>query len=222
MKPTFPQKRGSSAPEPTGLLFGYARVSTSEQRLDMQLDALKAAGVPEDNIYVEKVSGASKRRPAWERCVKALRSGDTLIVWKIDRVGRKNLQVLQWLDHFRQRGIIFKSLTEPIDFQTPIGEVMVAMAAAFSQFERSTTVYRTKTGMAAGKARGAVYGRKVEFDLVKAKQYIRKGLNVSQAAERVGVDRRNLFYHVKQDPELMRLLAQREKAAKKQRPKRLR
>lgn len=201
----------ANSPPIKGRLFGYARVSTADQKLDMQIEALEKAGVARADIYVETVSGASRRRPALEKCLKALRRGDTLYVWKVDRIGRKNVQVLSRLDDLKSRGIEFKSLTEPIDFLTPIGEVMVAISAAMAQYERRLTSERTAHGIATHKAAGKPYGRKTEFELEKALKHLRKHKNVSAAAKHVGVTRQTLWYHVQKDKTLMALLKRRAK-----------
>lgn len=201
----------ANPPTIKGRLFGYARVSTADQKLDMQIEALERAGVAPADIYVEKVSGASRRRPALEKCLKALRRGDTLYVWKVDRLGRKTVQVLTRLDEFRQRGIEFKSLTEALDFASPIGEVMVALSAAFAQYERRMTSERTATGIATHKAKGLPYGRKTEFDVAAAFRHLRKHKNVSAAAKHAGVHRQTLWYHVKRDEKIMALLTRRKR-----------
>lgn len=198
-------------PEAKGRLFGYARVSTADQKLDMQIEALERIGVAREDIYVETVSGASRRRPQLEKCLKALRRGDTLYVWKVDRLGRKTLQVLSRLDDFRQRGIEFKSLTEQMDFSTPIGEAMIAISAAFAQYERRLTSERTAKGIATHMAAGKPYGRKTEFPLAKALAHLRQHRNVSAAAKHVGVTRQTLWYHVQKDQKLMALLTRRKR-----------
>ena len=107
------------APETTGILFGYARVSTDEQKVDHQMDALTAHGVERDNIFVEKVSGASRKRPALERCRKALRQGDTLVVTSLDRLSRNLGWMILFMDDLTRAGILFRSLTQSIDTSTP-------------------------------------------------------------------------------------------------------
>lgn len=201
----------ANSPPIKGRMFGYARVSTADQKLDMQIEALERIGVAREDIYVETVSGASRRRPALEKCLKALRRGDTLYVWKVDRLGRKTLQVLSRLDDFRQRGIEFRSLTEALDFTTPIGEAMIAISAAFAQYERRLTSERTAKGIATHKAQGKPYGRKVEFDLKAALTHLRKHRNVAAAAKHVKVTRQTLWYHVQKDPKLMALLTRRKR-----------
>lgn len=195
--------------QPKGRLFGYARVSTADQKLDMQIDALMRAGVERDDIYVETVSGASRRRPALEKCIKALRRGDTLYVWKVDRLGRKTLQVLARLDDFRKRGIEFKSLTEQMDFSTPIGEAMIAISAAFAQYERRLTSERTAKGIATVKAKGGTFGRKTEFDLPRAIAHLRRSGSVAETARHMGVHRQTLWHHVRKDKKLRALVRRR-------------
>lgn len=215
MKRTFPKLLGATRRGKATLAepqtFGYARVSTSEQRLDMQLDALGRAGVPVDNVYVEKVSGQSRRRPAFENLMRALRPGDTIVVLKIDRFGRKALPILERLAWFKENNITFKSLSENIDFGTPMGEAMVAILAAMAQYEVRTTGERTKRGIAAHRERGGRYGRKVEFDLQSATKHLKKHGDVGAAAKYVGVDRQRLWYHVQRDPALLRLVKPKKK-----------
>lgn len=198
----LPRKLTPAAPQ----VFGYARVSTRDQNLDMQIEALKRAGVSDDNLIVEKASGSRGRRPQFENLLKAVRPGDTVIVWRMDRFGRKTLSLLQQLAWFREHNIEFKSLTEQIDFNTPMGRVFAAITAALAQFEVEMTAMRTKAGIATVQAAGKPYGRKIEFDLAKAKAHLRRHKNISAAAAHVGVDRQRLWYHVEQDAELLRLL----------------
>lgn len=187
-------------------VFGYARVSTRDQNLDMQIEALKRAGVPDDNIIVEKASGSRGRRPQFENLLRALRPGDTVIVWRMDRFGRKTLPLLTQLAWFRDNKIEFKSLTEQIDFGTPMGRVFAAITAALAQFEVEMTAMRTKAGIATVQAAGKRYGRKIEFDLDRAKAHLRKHKDLSAAAKLVGTKRQNLWYHVQRDPALKRLV----------------
>src|SRR6185369_5433619 len=112
---------------PRPRFVGYARVSTEEQRLDLQLDALHRAGVLAGDIYVEKVSGASKKRPELDLCIKALREGDTLLVWRLDRLARSMRDLYQRLDQVYAHGATFKSLTESFDFGTATGKFVLGI-----------------------------------------------------------------------------------------------
>ena len=116
--------------------YGYARVSTDDQNTALQIAALKKAGC-KTLFKDEGISGATTKRPALLRCLKTLQSGDTLIVWKLDRLGRSLRDLICMLDNFKQRGIKFKSLTEAIDTDTPTGRAMWQMIGVLAELERS-------------------------------------------------------------------------------------
>lgn len=154
--------RGKKEPQP--FLVGYARVSTEEQNLDLQLDALRRAGVKEDNLHVEKVSGAAAKRPALELAIKDLREGDALVVWRLDRLARSMRQLYGYLDRIYAKGASFRSLTENFDFNTISGRFILGILGLVAEFERQIIAQRTAAGIAALKARkGKEYkwGRKV-------------------------------------------------------------
>lgn len=143
------------------MLVGYARVSTEDQSLELQIEALKKAGVPEKHIYHEQVSGVKKNRPQFDACLSFLRDGDTLVVWKLDRLGRSLLPLLELLNELNERGVEFHSLTESIDTKTPMGKAMFALMGAFAQLERDMISERTKAGLAVARAKhGHTGGRK--------------------------------------------------------------
>jgi DNA invertase Pin-like site-specific DNA recombinase len=187
-------------------VFGYARVSTQDQKLDLQLDALHRFGVPRENIYVEKISGGSAKRPQFERMIRELRPGDTVVVWKMDRMGRRTLGLLQRMAWFRENDIEFKSLTEPLDFNTPMGRFITVVNAASAQMEVELTAERTRNGIAATRGRGNPYGRQTEFDLPAAIKHLRKHGSLTEAAKHVGVTLQRLRYHVQKSNELMKLV----------------
>ena len=137
---------------------GYARVSTADQSLDMQIDALVRAGVHPDNIHQEHVSGVNRKRPGRDLALKACRPGDTIVVYKLDRVGRNARDLLAFIDRVEAAGVKFRSLSETIDTGTPMGRVVFLMLAAFAQFERDVIAERTKRGMDSAKARGQKFG----------------------------------------------------------------
>ena len=136
-----------------GFLVGYARVSTEDQNLDLQTDALTAAGVLPDNLHVEKISGASAKRPALDMAIKDLRQGDTLLVWRLDRLARSVRQLYARLDQIYAKGAYFKSITESFDFGTVAGKLVLGVLALVAEFERQLTIERTSAGIAALKAR---------------------------------------------------------------------
>jgi len=140
--------------------MGYARVSTDDQRLDLQQDALSQAGVANDNVYQEQVSGVATKRPELEHLKKALRPGDTLVVWKLDRLGRSVKELIALTEWLRERDIELVSIKDNIDTTTAVGKMVFHMLAAFAQFERDIISERTKAGLAAARARGHRGGRK--------------------------------------------------------------
>jgi DNA invertase Pin-like site-specific DNA recombinase len=142
------------------LLIGYARVSKTEQNLDMQIDALKAAGCDPRKIFTDKQSGAKWDRRGLDAALSHLREGDTLVVWKMDRLGRTVLQSVQFLNSLHKEKIEFRSLTEGIDTNTSFGKFYFHMAAALAELERDRLIERTNAGLKAAKARGRKGGRK--------------------------------------------------------------
>lgn len=147
-----------SATKTTGRKIGYARVSDREQTEDLQIDALKLAGC--DVIYGDHgVSGAIRTRKGLEDLLASLEPGDTLCVWKLDRLGRSTIHLLQMLDDLRKRGIDFQAITQGIDTTTAVGRMLYGQLAVFAEFEREQISERTKAGMRAAKARGKHIGR---------------------------------------------------------------
>lgn len=190
-------KRSKPAPkdvdEPTGYLIGYARVSTSDQDPQMQIDALRKAGCHSQHIHVETISGVKAQRPMLERALKDARRGDTFVVWKLDRLGRSILDLLSKLQDLEQRGIKFRSLTEGIDTTTPGGRLLVNVMASLAQFERDLIVERTRAGIRAKKERGEHHGGKPTFDHEKARQGFRDGLDGKEVARLVGVSPSRIY-----------------------------
>lgn len=151
------------------MMIGYARVSTEDQKLDLQKDALIRAGIEADCIYAEHVSGVKTKRPKLDECLKALREGDILVVWRLDRLGRSLPELIRILDTLQRKGIGFRSLNESIDTTTAVGRMVFHMMAAIAQFERDLISERTKAGLKAARARGHRGGRKPKMDAKKIK-----------------------------------------------------
>jgi DNA invertase Pin-like site-specific DNA recombinase len=142
-----------------GMKFGYARVSTDDQTPALQLAALKNAGCKA--IFKDAgLSGATTKRPALLCCLKKLDHGDTLIVWKLDRLGRSLRDLIAMLDGLKQRGVKFRSLTEAIDTDTPTGRAMWQMIGVLAELERNLIAERTRAGVKDAKRRGVKFGRK--------------------------------------------------------------
>lgn len=140
------------------LMIGYARVSTDVQRMDLQMDALKQAGC--DHIFADHgISGASTDRPGLQQAMDMLQKGDTLVVWRLDRLGRSLVNLVEHVSDLGEQGVEFRSLTESIDTSSSGGKLLFHMIAALAEFERSLISERTKAGMAAAKLRGKHVGR---------------------------------------------------------------
>lgn len=137
--------------------IGYARVSTKDQSLDLQLDALRAAGCTK--IFEEKISGTQTDRPELKACMKYLREGDTLVVYKLDRLGRSLPHLLEVIRDLKAEGVGFKSVSDSIDTSTASGQLMFSVMGSFAEFERSLISERTIAGLESARARGRMGGR---------------------------------------------------------------
>jgi DNA invertase Pin-like site-specific DNA recombinase len=179
--------------------IGYARVSTADQSLDLQLDALKAAGC--ERIYTEKASGAKDDRTELARAMDALHPGDILYVYKLDRLARSTVKLISTLDDVKKCGAEFVSLNDSIDTTTAAGKAMLGMLAVFSEFERNVIVERTKAGLAASRARGRNGGRP-KTDAKKVTQALRmydaKAATVAEITEATGVTKATLYRALKE------------------------
>jgi DNA invertase Pin-like site-specific DNA recombinase len=179
--------------------YGYARTSTDDQTTALQLAALKKAGC--SKIFEDKgISGATLKRPALARCLAALESGDTLIVWKLDRLGRSLKSLIDTLDGLRGRGVAFQSITEAIDTETPTGRAMWQLIGVFAELERSMIQERTKAGRKEAVKRGVKFGRKPKLTAAQIKhasQQIAKGERVPDVASLLNVDRATLYRALK-------------------------
>ncbi|GBR31008.1 DNA resolvase [Komagataeibacter oboediens DSM 11826] len=178
--------------------IGYARVSTEDQHLDLQRDALQQAGCRV--IYEEAASGKSAARLELEQCRKALRSGDTLVVWRLDRLGRSLPDLVQIVAELERLGIGFESLTEKIETNSAAGKLVFHVFAALAEFERSLIRERTHAGLAAARVRGRLGGRKPklgEKQVREIKALLRDpDIQVADVARRYGVSRTTLYKHV--------------------------
>lgn len=186
-----------------GYLVGYARVSTEDQSLDLQIDALTRAGVLPDNMHVEKISGASKHRPALEFAIKDLREGDTLVVWRLDRLARSMRQLYATLDQIIAKGASFRSLSENFDINQAMGRLYLAVAGAFAEFERELISERTRAGIAAVRARreGSSWGPKVYMTPDRIKrvgELLNGGMSGPAVARKMQISTASVYAHWKQ------------------------
>ncbi len=174
--------------------IGLARVSTMDQNLDLQIQALKEAGC--EKIFEDRMTGSRIDRPGLQEALGQLRTDDVLVVWKLDRLGRgvKGLVIL--IGELEARGIQFKSLTEAIDTSTPGGRLFFHLLAAMGQMERELIGERTRAGLAAARRRGRVGGRKrlmTEGKIESARQLIASGMPPREVARNLGVSVPTLY-----------------------------
>ena len=181
------------------MVIGYCRTSKTSQELALQRDALEKYGV--DNIVEEQVSGV-KQRPKLDKLLSELNKGDTLVVWKLDRLSRTTKELVNMIDDFDKRGINFVSITEQFDTTKPTGKFVVTMFIAMAQLERDIIVMRTKAGLEAAKKRGRVGGRpkikqeKAEYALLLYKQGCPSVNYICQKAE---ISRSTFYRLLKED-----------------------
>jgi len=174
--------------------MGYARVSTTDQNPALQLDALKKAGCRQ--VFTDEASGASTIRPQLKKALAALKPGDVLTVWKLDRLGRSLSHLIQLTSELAARGVGFRSLSEAIDTTSAHGKLLLHMLGALAEFERSLITERTRAGLAAAKRRGVKVGRKPKLTgrrLDQARKMIAAGQTYSEVAELVQVSRATLY-----------------------------
>jgi DNA invertase Pin-like site-specific DNA recombinase len=184
----------------TGMKIGYARVSTDDQNLDLQRDALRRAGCKK--IIEDKASGGKVRRDGLERVLDHLRKGDVLAVWRLDRLGRSLKHLIELMGELEGQGIGFQSTTEAIDTTTPGGKLVFHIFAALAEFERNLIRERTMAGLQAARARGRKGGRKPKLDARKramaADLYRQKKHTVGEICAMVGVTKPTLYKYVRE------------------------
>lgn len=178
--------------------IGYARVSTVEQSLDLQLQALERDGV--EKVFLEKASGAQRDRPELAKALEYLRAGDTLIVWKLDRLGRSLRHLLDAVEDLNKRGIELRSITEQLETGSPGGRLIFHVFGALAEWERSTIRERTLAGLAAAKEKGRLGGRPralSEGDITAAKALLSDpAITVKDVAHRLGVSLPTLYRYL--------------------------
>lgn len=193
------------------VLIGYMRVSKSDgsQTLDLQRDALRAAGIPLERIYEDLASGRHDARPGLSACLKALQPGNVLVVWKLDRLGRDLKHLINTVDDLRGRGVGFRVLSgagAQIDTSTANGRLFFGVFAAFAEFERDLIAERTRAGLAAARARGRKGGRPRKMDrttLLAVQAMLRDTDETSQdIAKRFGIATPTLYMYLNGDGSL--------------------
>ncbi|OIS90841.1 recombinase family protein [Brucella cytisi] len=179
-------------------VIGYARVSTGNQDTALQLDALRKAGC--EKLFEDKASGVKTDRPGLAEAVRYARDGDTLTVWKLDRLGRSMKHLIEIITELEGKGVGFRSITENIDTTTSGGRLVFHLFGALAQFERDLIRERTRAGLQAAEEHGRRGGRQAVVTpdkLAKARQHLAAGLNVREAAARVKVSKTALYEALK-------------------------
>lgn len=180
--------------------IGYARVSTGDQNLDLQIDALLQAGCLKQNIYKDKVSGAKIERPGLAQCLDKLESGDVLVVWRLDRLGRSMVHLVSLIEELRTKGVGFKSLCDgAIDTTTASGELIFNIFSSMAQFERRLIQERTQAGLSAARSRGRKGGRpKVDISKIQAakKMHQDKTLSIAEICKVLKISTPTLYRYL--------------------------
>lgn len=183
------------------MIIGYARVSTNDQNPQLQTDALKKAGC--EKIFVEKLSGTIKNRPVLEKVKAQLKSGDTLIVWRLDRLARSLKDLIDWMNYLNTEGMHLRSLQESIDTSTAAGKLIFHIFGAFAEFERNLTVERVNAGLTAARSRGRVGGRKelqfTESDIAEMKTLYTEGVDLKTICVKFSISKPTFYKVIKQN-----------------------
>lgn len=187
------------------MIVGYARVSTQDQSLDLQSDALRTAGCEE--IFSEKITGKQRERPELQNCLRMLRKGDVLVVWKLDRLARSLKDLVELITELEAKKVGFRSITEAIDTTTAGGKLVFHIFGALAEFEHNLIRERTLAGLAAARARGRKGGRKPSMspsDIKKASAMLRDPqITKTEVAKHFGVSRVTLNRAVSHDNSLI-------------------
>jgi DNA invertase Pin-like site-specific DNA recombinase len=178
------------------MLVGYARVSTQEQNLDLQISSLKEIGC--EKIFTEKASGAQRDRPELFKALEYIRSGDVLVVWKLDRLARSMRQLIETIEMLESRKIGFKSITEHMDTTTNGGKLIFHIFASLAEFERSIIKERTMAGLREARLQGKIGGRprslsNDDVEMIKGWLAESKKVNMEQIAKRIGISPATLY-----------------------------
>lgn len=181
------------------MLIGYARISTHDQNLDFQRDALEAAGC--ERVIVDTMSGAASARPGLAQLKDVLRAGDTLVVWRLDRLGRSLKDLIAWVGWLEEREIGLRSLHEAIDTTTPTGKLTFHVFGALAEFERTLIRDRTRAGLAAARARGRKGGRRPALSAEKralaVRLYNEREMPIASICRMMGISKPTLYSYVR-------------------------
>lgn len=191
-----------------GIVYGYARVSTTGQCLDRQIDALVAAGVDKNNIYTEKMSGTKSNRPKLKTLLEVVETGDTVYIESLSRLGRSSADLITLMQTFHNEGVTLISLKEKLDFSSAAGKMIAQFLCVLSEFERETISERVREGVKSARERGRFGGRPAtpQKTIDKALQmYDRHNLTVSEICRACGISRPTLYKAIKLRAEMQEL-----------------
>ena len=181
------------------MIFGYSRVSTQDQNLDRQIEALKDYGIDPKNIYCDKISGISDHKPQLLKMVDHLREGDTVVILSFDRLARSTKMLIEWAERFKAMGVNLISIKENIDTTTPQGKLFFTISAAFAEFERDMIKARQAEGIKVAKEQGRMTGRpKVDRDKLNTaiKMYQSGEFSVAKIQEITGISRSTIYREI--------------------------
>lgn len=177
-------------------LFGYARVSTSNQSLDIQVKALEAANVESHRIFTDKATGANIDRPGLKAIRDKVEKGDVVIVKKLDRLGRDTQDMIAIINEFQAHGVSVRFLDDGISTEGAMGKMVITILSAVAEAERARILERTNEGRMEAKAKGIKFGRKVSTDTLKVKQLKAQGLGASEIAKALNIGRATVYKHL--------------------------
>src|SRR5690349_2281112 len=185
------------------MLIGYARVSTTEQNLDLQLDALRKAGCTDATIFTDKITGTKQERPGLMKALSHLRPGDTFVVWRLDRLARSLTNLIELVNRLASQQIAFRSITENIDTSSAIGQLVFHIFGALAEFERNLIKERTIAGLAAARARGKSGGRpkrssKAAKVTLAKRLYEDRRNTVAEICKTLNISKATLFRYIKE------------------------
>lgn len=179
-------------------LFGYARVSTSQQSLDIQVEALKQAGVKPNRIFADKGSGSHTKREGLTLLRIKVEKGDVVLVKTLDRLGRDTVDMIQLITEFDQMGVAIRFLQEGISTEGSMGQMVVTILAAVAQAERQRILERTNEGRVEAKAKGVKFGRKRHIDRQKVLTLNSQGMGATTIAKQLGIGRSTVYLILKE------------------------
>lgn len=180
------------------MLIGYARVSTIDQNLELQLDALKNIGC--EKLFEDKVSGSKSDRPGLNKALDELRAGDTLVVWKLDRLGRSLRNLIELINDLNAKKIMFRSIQDGIDTSSPIGQFFFHVTGAFAELEHNLIKERTNAGLSSARARGRTGGRKPSLNIKQVQMMLKvhydRSASINEICEQFKISRKTFYRYI--------------------------